>query len=110
MLSLSVLQNIPLAKAADMVLAGQGEEEPIGIILLQLLDYGLAQKNNTILLFSRESWTHDLSFYLQKIVLCLIPNPEAAETRKHYDQESESPVLWLVMFCVFVLLHHDMYI
>lgn len=54
-LSLSVLQNIPLAKAADMVLAGQGEEEPIGIILLQLLDYGLAQKNNTILLFSRES-------------------------------------------------------
>lgn len=54
-LSLSFLQNIPLAKAADMVLAGQGEEEPIGIILLQLLDFGLAQKNNATLLFFRES-------------------------------------------------------
>lgn len=32
-LSLLVLQNIPVAKAVDMVLAGQGEQS-LGIILL----------------------------------------------------------------------------
>lgn len=44
LLSFLVLQNIPLAKAVEMVLAGQGEEQSLGMKCYTDLDVSLARK------------------------------------------------------------------